>query len=90
MLFIGQVISKVITILIYAIFIRVILSWFGPKLSPHNNKLVSVLYDVTDPIIKPFQRFQFGNAGMTVDFSPIFAIFALNIAQWLIGQIFFR
>ncbi|WP_242833504.1 YggT family protein [Desulfosporosinus youngiae] len=79
-----------ITILIYAIFIRVILSWFGPKLSPHNNKLVSVIYDITDPLIKPFQRFQIGNASMGLDFSPIFAILALNIIQWLLSQIFYR
>ncbi|WP_143015488.1 MULTISPECIES: YggT family protein [Desulfosporosinus] len=77
-----------ISILIYAIFVRVILSWFGPKFYPSNNKLVAVLYDVTDPILKPFQRFQFGNAAMRMDFSPIFAILALNVAQWLLWQIF--
>ncbi|MCB8814050.1 YggT family protein [Desulfosporosinus shakirovi] len=77
-----------ITILIYAIFVRVILSWFGPKLSPTSNKLVSALYDVTDPILKPFRRFQFGNSALPVDFSPIFAIFALNIVQWLVWKIF--
>lgn len=77
-----------ITILIYAIFVRIILSFLGPKFLPTNNKLVGVIYDITDPLLKPFRRFQFGNAAMAVDFSPIFAIFALNIVQWLLGRIF--
>jgi YggT family protein len=68
----------VITILIYAIVIRAVLS-FLPQLTSSNNKLVSLLYDVTDPIIKPFQRFQIGGAAMPFDFSPIIAIFALKL-----------
>ncbi|WP_242860141.1 YggT family protein [Desulfosporosinus sp. I2] len=77
-----------ISILIYAIFVRAVLSFFGPKFSPSNNKLVSVIYDVTDPILKPFQRFQFSGTASAIDFSPLFAIFALNIIQWLLAQIF--
>ncbi|WP_282434388.1 YggT family protein [Desulfosporosinus orientis] len=74
--------------MIYAIFVRVILTFFGPKFHPANNKFVAVIYDITDPLLKPFQRFQISNAAMGVDFSPLFAIFALNILQWLLGRIF--
>lgn len=77
-----------ITILIYIIFARVVLSFFGPKLLPENNKIVSVIHDITDPILKPFRRFQLGGSAMAIDFSPILAIFALNIVQFLIVKIF--
>ena len=77
---IAQVIDKVITILIYAIVIRSFLS-FLPQF--RSNKLSMLLIDVTDPLMKPFQRFQFGGAAGAVDFSPIFAIIALELVGWL-------
>ena len=77
-LLVSQIIDKVIMILIYAIVIRAILS-FVPQLTSSNNKLVSLLYDVTDPILKPFQRFQFGGATMAIDLSPIIAVIVLQL-----------
>jgi len=77
---INQVIDNVITILVVAIVIRSFLS-FIPQLK--SNKLSMLLYDVTDPILKPFQRFQIGGAAMGVDFSPIFAIIGLQVIGWL-------
>jgi len=38
---------------------------------------------VTDPILKPFQRFQIGGSTMGMDFSPLFAILGLNVIGWL-------
>jgi len=76
----------VITILIYAIVIRAILS-FVPNLSA--NKLVSLLYDVTDPLLKPFQRFKIGGAAMAMDFSPIIAIVVLELIRSIIWRIFY-
>jgi YGGT family. len=88
---IAQVIDKVITILIFAIVIRTFLSYV-----PHlkSNLIISLLYDVTDPLLKPFQRFQIGGAAMALDFSPIIAIIILNLIQsWIvrpwIGRAFF-
>jgi len=68
----------VISIIIWAIVIRALLSFI-----PHSpyNKAIRLLYDVTDPILKPFQRFQIGGAGFAVDFSPVLAIIVLNILR---------
>ncbi|TGE32816.1 YggT family protein [Desulfosporosinus sp. Sb-LF] len=75
-----------ITILIYAIVIRTFLS-FVPQLK--SNYLISLLYDVTDPLLKPFQRFQIGGPAMAVDFSPIISIIALNLIQsWIVRPFF--
>ncbi|HUX47149.1 MAG TPA: YggT family protein [Desulfosporosinus sp.] len=83
---IAQVIDKVITILIYAIVIRAFLS-FLPQL--RSNKLSMLLNDVTDPILKPFQRFQIVGKAGTIDFSPIIAIIVLDLIQALIVRPFF-
>jgi len=83
---IAQVVDKVITILIFAILIRTFLS-FLPQLK--SNKLSMLLYDVTDPILKPFQRFQIGGAAGAIDFSPIIAIIALTLIQaWIVRPFF--
>jgi len=82
---IAQIINEVINILIVLIVIRSILSFLPQLISP-NNKLVSLLYDVTDPILKPFQRLQIGGTGMALDFSPIIAYFVLRLIGWLVGQ----
>ena len=90
---IAHIIDKVIMILIYAIVIRAILSFVPQLISSHNKQvsfLVSLLYDVTDPILKPFQRFQIGGPAMAVDFSPIIAIIALNLIQsWIVRPFFY-
>jgi len=83
---IAQVIDKVITILIFAIVIRTFLS-FIPQLK--SNQLISLLYDVTDPLLKPFQRFQIGGAAMALDLSPLIAIIVLNLIQsWIVRPFF--
>ncbi|WP_460000555.1 YggT family protein [Paradesulfitobacterium aromaticivorans] len=70
--------------LIYAIIIRAFLSFI-----PHSprNQLIRLLYDVTEPLLKPFRRFQLGSAGFALDFSPILAVFALSILRSILLRI---
>lgn len=84
---IAQIINEVINILIILIVIRSIIS-FVPQLISPNNKWVTLLYDVTDPILKPFQHLQIGGAGMALDFSPFVAIIVLELIRSLIGRLF--
>ena len=84
---IAQIIDKVITILIFAIVIRTFLSYV-PNLK--YNQLISLLYDITDPFLKPFQRFQIGGAAMALDFSPLIAIIVLNLIQsWVVRPLIY-
>ncbi len=82
---IAQVIYQVITILIYMIVARALLSFF-PQLN--SSKLSVLLNDVTEPLLKPFQRFQIGGAARAIDFSPIIAIIVLNLIQSLVVRPF--
>jgi len=73
--------SILITVLQYAILIRVLLSWI--RVNPHNP-LVQILYQITDPILQPFQKLIPPMGGL--DFSPIVAYFVLKfLQQFLVG-----
>lgn len=83
---IAQVLDKVISILVFVIFIRVILSFF-PR--ARGNKLTMLLYDVTEPLLKPFRRIQIGGPTFRLDFSPFFAIIVLYLIRAFIIRPFF-
>ena len=66
-------------LLIIALFIRILLSWFRIA---EDNFFVQVLFDITNPILLPFQKI-IPPVGM-IDFSPIAAFIALEIIRELI------
>jgi YggT family protein len=69
-----------------AILARVILSWLpmaGLRIDPYHP-LIRILYQITDPILDPIRRF--ATFGM-IDFSPIVALFLLQIIRSLLETI---
>ena len=57
-----------------AIFIRALLSWF--PIDP-RNPLVTILYDVTEPILDPLRRV-IPRLGM-IDITPLVAILLIQV-----------
>ncbi|HYE80614.1 MAG TPA: YggT family protein [Clostridia bacterium] len=60
----------------FMILIRVFLSWFNYN---PNNKLIMLVFQLTDPVLEPFKRLsgRLGiNTGM-IDFSPIISLLFL-------------
>ena len=66
-------------VLSIAIFLRAILPWFSPGI---NNILVSILYQVTEPILVPLRRI-IPRVGV-MDLSPLVAIVVLQLIAYLI------
>ena len=66
-------------VLLWAIFIRVILSWFN--LAP-DNPLLGLLNQITEPILAPLRRV-IPRAGM-FDLTPMAAIFLLLMISRLV------
>ncbi len=63
-----------INLFIFAIIIRVILSWISPG---RYNPATQIIGSLTDPLLKPFQRYAtFGG----IDLSPILVIILLGAA----------
>ena len=72
------VINTLARALIMLIFIRVLMSWVRPN---RSNPLVRFIYDVTDPILDLIAKLMpFVRSGM-IDFSPIIAIFAIDLLR---------
>ena len=68
-----------------ALIVRVLLSWV-----PHDryHPIVSFLYDITDPILRPFQNI-IPSWKIGIDLSPILAFFAIGIFRDLLFRILF-
>ena len=75
----AELLSTVINVFIYSIFITVILSWINPNV---YNPMVNLLYKITEPVLKPFQRLIPPIGGL--DLSPIAALLALQVLKMLL------
>lgn len=76
---VAETIVNVINVFTYSIFITVILSWISPGV---HNPLVSLLYKITEPVLKPCQRFIPPVGGL--DLSPMAALLGLQVLKMLI------
>jgi YggT family protein len=88
---IPAVVELFLSIFLFAILIRVILSWLNPD--PYNPA-VALLTHLTDPIMRPAQRFIQPIGG--IDLSPMVVIIGLVLLEmllippikWLVGSPF--
>jgi YggT family protein len=78
--FIFQFLSILLTILSWAILIRVLLSWI-PNLD-RGNPLVQLLAQITDPVLEPARRIIPPIGGM--DISPIVVLLLLRLLPQLL------
>lgn len=69
-------------ILSLAIVIRALLSWFN---LPPTNPIVTLLFDITEPILAPLRRVV-PRIGM-FDLTPIVAILLMNFVSTAIHQV---
>ena len=82
-MFIRELIDPIFSMVYLLLMIRILMSWI-----PHNrfHPLVSILYQCTDPILKPFQNIF--PTSMGFDLSPILAFLFLGVLKSVLLQIF--
>ena len=78
-----QFINILFQVLIFAIVARALLSWFN--LGP-THPIVRILYDVTEPILRPIRN-MLPQTGM-MDFSPLIVFLVISVLLQLIPRIF--
>ncbi|MEN6464180.1 MAG: YggT family protein [Syntrophaceae bacterium] len=79
---VAKVLDMVLTIYIWIIVIRALISWVNPD--PYNP-VVQFLYRVTEPVLRPIRRWlPFRNIG--IDFSPVVVIAAIIFIQTFVVQ----
>lgn len=74
-----ELIDSIINVFIFSIFVTVLLSWLNPGA---YNPIVALLYKITEPVLKPFQRWVPPIGGM--DLSPMVALLALQVLKMLL------
>lgn len=80
MLFIFNILSLFLTIMMYAIIARALISWFDRGM---RSPISQVLIQITEPIIAPIRRV-LPTAGM-IDFSPMVAILLIFVLQRMLA-----
>jgi YggT family protein len=80
--FLGNFISILATVIMAAIIIRALLSWFMPG---QSNPFGRVLTDVTEPVIGPVRRVLPPIGGL--DLSPLLAIILVQVLSSLLIQV---
>jgi YggT family protein len=79
---VAKVLDMVLTIYIWVIVIRALISWVNPD--PYNP-IVQFLYRVTEPVLRPIRRWlPFRNIG--IDFSPVVVIAVIIFIQTFVVQ----
>lgn len=71
----AGIIDTAVEVLIWLILARSILSFI-----PHDpyKPVWRFIYDITEPMLKPFRRFSLGGSGFGMDFSPLIVILLLQ------------
>ena len=77
---IFALVSQTLRLFMYAIFIRIILSWIAPGT---YNPAIEIISSITEPVMRPFRRIVPPMGGF--DISPIFAMLTLGVAMILVG-----
>lgn len=80
MLFIFSILSTALTIMMYAIIARALISWFDRGM---QNPISRFLVQITEPIIAPIRRV-LPTAGM-IDFSPMVAILLIFVLKQMLA-----
>ncbi|MGD9048309.1 MAG: YggT family protein [Anaerolineae bacterium] len=87
-LILEKVVSGVIFLYQFLIFVRVLLTWVNPD--PYrptiDHPLIRLLQRVTDPVLAPLRRI-IPPIGGTVDISPIVALVILEILRRILSSL---
>ncbi len=80
MAFLFSLIRLLSDVLIIAILLRAVVSWFSPG---STNVLVVILHRVTEPLLAPLRRI-IPRVGM-FDFTPLVAIILIRLIYYLLS-----
>ena len=64
------------------VMIRVIISWF-----PMNNNFTDLIYNITDPMLKPFKDFLDKYINLPIDFSPLLFLLCLQAVERILMRL---
>lgn len=79
--FLTFIVRTAFSLFYWLIIIRALISWIAPNIyDPNWRKLLTFVYDLTEPILGPIRKYLPKNR-WGIDFSPIIAIILLSILR---------
>jgi YggT family protein len=79
---IAQVLNMVLTLYLWVIIARALVSWVNPD---PFNVVVQILYKLTEPVLYPIRRMM-GSYSIGIDVSPMIAILGIYFLKLFIVQ----
>ena len=76
------IIERLSWIVYILIMIRVILSWV-----PTNNNFTELIYNITDPMLKPFKDVLDKYLNLPIDFSPLLFLLCLQAVERILMRL---
>ena len=76
------IIERLSWLLYILIMIRVILSWL-----PTNNNFTELIYNITDPMLKPFKDVLDKYLNLPIDFSPLLFLLCLQAVERILMRL---
>jgi YggT family protein len=77
-----EIVCFLLTVFIYALFVRIVLSWFSPEPGGAVATVEGFLRTFTDPVLEPVRRIV-PRVGM-LDLSPIVVVIGVQVIQSVI------
>jgi len=78
-----RIICILLTVYWFILFARIIASWIRPPMEGPLRTLWTVLYDLTDPVLRPFRNLipPIRMGAMAMDLSPILVFVIIGVLQ---------
>ena len=78
-----RIICILLTVYWFILFARIIASWIRPPMEGPLHTLWRVLYDLTDPVLRPFRNLipPIRMGAMAMDLSPILVFVIIGVLQ---------
>jgi len=81
------IVCYALLIYLLILFVRILLSWFPPPRSGPGAQLVSILFRLTDPVLRPLRNLipPLRAGMMAIDLSPILVFIGIGVLRRVIG-----
>jgi YggT family protein len=78
-----RIICILLTVYWFILFARIIASWIRPPMEGPLRTLWTLLYDLTDPVLRPFRNLipPIRMGAMAMDLSPILVFVIIGVLQ---------
>jgi len=76
---VAELVGLFLNVLLFSILIQVVLSWVSPGT---HNPVVSILYSITEPVMRPCRRLLPPISG--IDLSPLVALIGIQLVKMLL------